>query len=205
MADLQFLKSAAGPKDYPGGDQPEVAITGRSNAGKSSFLNQLGLNQRRPIVKISQKPGKTRLLNFFALGKYRWVDMPGYGFATRGGDEMQSWQALIETYLSSRPNLVGAVLIMDIRRPWTVDEENLRAFFNAIALPFCVVLSKADKVAGGQIRKHLDEIMKASGAPVFAVSNTRREGADAVENFCFREWVKPALEGKTTADQGGTH
>jgi GTP-binding protein len=198
---FQFLKSAAAPGDYPSEDVPEIAITGRSNAGKSSFLNQLAVTPtkkgkakptRQPPAKVSQTPGKTRLLNFFATESYRWVDMPGYGFASRAGDEMRSWRQLIEEYLAGRPNLVGAIVIMDIRREWSPDEEQLRAFFNRISLPFCVVLTKADKVSSNEARQFSKAIAQASGAPAFVVSNATQMGGREVEAFCFENWVKPA-------------
>ena len=90
----RFLKSAVWPKDYPEADRPEIALIGRSNAGKSSLLNAL-VSQK--AAKVSQTPGKTRLLNFFDFGDhYRLVDMPGYGFAARSGDEILAWEKMIK-------------------------------------------------------------------------------------------------------------
>ena len=87
---MHHLKSAVLPKDYPAADRPEVAIVGRSNAGKSSLLNAMAGSQ---LARVSQVPGKTRLLNFYDVGKnYRLVDMPGYGFAARGSDEVLGWR-----------------------------------------------------------------------------------------------------------------
>ena len=196
MNKVHFLKSAASPKDYPPADRPEIAITGRSNAGKSSFLNQISEHTRRNVAKVSQSPGKTRLLNFFEAEKYRWVDMPGYGFASRSGDEVVGWRDLIEDYLSVREGLVGAVLVADIRREWSQDEEDLRTFFNSINLPFCVILTKADKVAAHEAEKQVLKISQQSGAQAFAISNTKEVGADLVEDFCFKHWVKPHLAGQ---------
>lgn len=200
MTEIQFMTSAAGPEGFPASDCPEIAIAGRSNSGKSSFLNQL-TRARKNTAKVSQAPGKTRLLNFFNVGefakgaksptwKYRWVDMPGYGFASRSGDEVNSWTELIEGYLSDRPNLVGAVLIIDIRRDWIEDEENLRAFFNSLNIPFCLALTKKDKMTEAQVRNRIKYFEKVSGVKAFAVSNLKNTGGEDVDNYCYKQWVR---------------
>ena len=96
----QFLKSAVLPADYPASDRPEVALVGRSNAGKSSLLNAIA---GQKAARVSQMPGKTRLLNFFDFGDhYRFVDMPGYGFASRHGAEVLEWEKMISHYFDAR-------------------------------------------------------------------------------------------------------
>jgi len=87
--ELKFIKSAVYPEDWPVHDHPEVAVVGRSNAVKSSFLNALSRSQ---IAKVSQTPGKTRLINFFKSDKYVLVDLPGYGFAARDNKELALWK-----------------------------------------------------------------------------------------------------------------
>src|SRR6478752_6525097 len=130
---IQFIKSAVLPKDYPIHKMAEVAIAGRSNAGKSSFINALTRNK---VAKVSSTPGKTTLLNFFNMeDSYVLVDMPGYGFAARSNDEISQWHQMIEAYLMSRENLVGLVVIMDIRRDWTADEELLKKFSDERGFP----------------------------------------------------------------------
>lgn len=171
------------------GDRPEVAIAGRSNAGKSSFINALTQSK---IAKVSQTPGKTRLLSFFDVGaNYRLVDMPGYGFASRSGDEMRSWQTMIEDYLSLRGNLVGLVLIMDINRDWDRDEAMLVHFMYSVAKPVLVVLTKADKLSRSEIEKRKKQIQKSSGINnIFTVSSLKGEGIEETEEFIFQNWVK---------------
>src|SRR4051812_11511852 len=123
MSKLQFLKSATKLSEFPRDERPEIAMVGRSNAGKSSVINTLAGGR---LAKVSSTPGKTRLLNFFEHKEgYRVVDMPGYGFAVRSGDEVFSWRKMIESYLLERENLMGLMLIMDIRREWTDDEQML--------------------------------------------------------------------------------
>lgn len=191
---VRYLKSAQWSKDFPAGNLPEVAITGRSNAGKSSFLNQWA---QSAVAKVSQAPGKTRLINFFDVAeKYRWVDLPGYGYASRGQKERDEWASMIEQYLSTRENMVGAILVMDIRRDWSEDEENLKNFLNDLDRPLCVVATKIDKLKPAEVKKYLKLLQSDSGCPVFLVSNFKKTGADEVEDFCFKAWVKPALEDK---------
>ncbi len=179
------------PKDYPDTKRPEVAVAGRSNAGKSSFLNVLAGSK---VAHVSQNPGKTRLLNFFDFGDhYRFVDMPGYGFAARSVDEMKDWSQMIETYLSLRGNLKGLVLLMDIRRSWEQDEELLKQFCGKINLPVCVLLTKSDKCSKREIQDFTKNIRKtAELTDVFPVSAQSGEGIEAVEEFIYRQWILPA-------------
>lgn len=194
MSRLVFLKSAVKPEHYPNADRPEIALIGRSNAGKSSFINAIG---NRKLAKVSGQPGKTRLLNFFDWGEnYRLVDMPGYGYSARSGNEQRSWQQMIENYLSLRGNLVGLILIMDIRRSWSKDEEGLKLWLQKINQPVVVILNKADKLSRNQKIKKMNEIKKASGVEaIFAVSCLKKDNIQEVEEFLFKNWVEPYLEG----------
>ncbi len=190
---MKYIKSAVFPKDYPPADVPEVAVAGRSNAGKSTFLNGIAGGK---VAKVSQVPGKTRLLNFFDFNsKYRFVDMPGYGFAARSGDEMHDWTQMIETFLTTRGNLKGLVLVMDIRREWSNDEKLLQKFCNRVNIPLCIVASKIDKCTQGEISKLTTQLKKsAQMTNVFPISGLSKKGIQEVEDFIFEEWVKPELE-----------
>lgn len=189
MPKMTFIKSAVKMKDFPAGNTKEVAIVGRSNAGKSSLIN-VWANEK--VAKVSQTPGKTRLLNFFSMGNsYSIVDMPGYGFASRGGDELKTWRKMIEGYLSQRPQLAGLVLLMDMARDWQVDEESLAQFAMRNDLPVLVALTKADKFSKNDIAKAIERIKKQSRLEdVFAVSAQTRLGCDELEEFIFRNWIK---------------
>jgi GTP-binding protein len=196
MSLMKYLKSAVLPKDYPDMKRPEVAVAGRSNAGKSSFLNSIAKSK---VAHVSQAPGKTRLLNFFDFGThYRFVDMPGYGFASRSGDEMKDWTKMIETYLSTRENLQGLVLVMDIRREWSEDEEMLKEFCDRVELPMCVLLTKSDKCSKKEIRDYHLKIQKTSQlTDVFPISSQNGEGIQDVEEYIFRQWILPSKKGST--------
>ncbi len=187
-ASIQFIKSAVYPQDFPPAKKAEVAIAGRSNAGKSSFLNAIGGGK---IAKVSSTPGKTRLLNFFSVNnKYVMVDMPGYGFAARSADEVDEWHRMIEVYLTQRETLQGLILIMDIRRDWTADEEMLKKFSSEQDFPMAVVLTKADKMSKNEINAASLKIKKQSGlSDVFVTSTLKKIGHEDVENFIYKTWV----------------
>lgn len=191
---IQFIKTAVLPEDWPPEGPPEIAFVGRSNAGKSSLINAMSGTK---IAKVSSTPGKTRALNFFDVnGVYRLTDMPGYGYASRAGTEMTGWQKMIESYLFTRPTLVGLILVMDIRRKWTDDEQMIIDMMNQIERPVLVAMTKADKVGGNERRQKVKDLKKQLGhAAVFAVSNLKRTETDQVEDYMYKNWIAvPAVD-----------
>ncbi|MBX3039969.1 MAG: ribosome biogenesis GTP-binding protein YihA/YsxC [Bdellovibrionaceae bacterium] len=193
MPSARFIKSAVHPHEYPPDRGLEIAIAGRSNAGKSSLINLMTGSR---IAKVSGTPGKTRLLNFFEMngGKYTLVDMPGYGFAARSGDEMHDWHQMVESYLASRQVLRGLLLVMDIRREWTKDEDMLKGFTDHRGLPMAVVLTKSDKLSRNEIQKAVAALKKKSSLNhVFVVSSLKKTGHVEFEEWLYENWVKPAL------------
>ena len=144
----EFILSAAAVGHMPEDRGAEVAIAGRSNVGKSSFINTMtGI---RKLARTSKTPGRTQLINFFALDDTRrLVDLPGYGFAKVPPQVRRQWQAMIESYLSSRRSLRGVVVLMDIRHPLTPLDQQLLHWCRATGLPVLAVLTKADKLSRG--------------------------------------------------------
>lgn len=188
MPKMTFIKSAVKFADFPLHDKKEIAIAGRSNAGKSSLLNTWAGGK---IAKVSQTPGKTRLLNFFNAGSYCLVDMPGYGFASRSGDEIKLWRKMIENYLSERPQLSGLVLVIDMAREWQDDEEGITQYMMKHDIPVAITLTKMDKFSKQDIAKAVERMKKQSRIQeVFAVSSQTRKGCDEVEEFIFRTWIQ---------------
>ena len=146
--EVTFLTSAAGDNDLPAEEGPELAIAGRSNAGKSSFLNRLA--GHRQLARVSKTPGRTQLLNFFEVrGGGRLVDLPGYGYAKAGRAAQATWQKRVNTYLSYRDCLGGVVLVMDIRHPFQPFDEEMLNWSSASELPLHILLNKADKLKSG--------------------------------------------------------
>lgn len=148
--DVSFLMGAVNMAGLPDADLPEVAFAGRSNVGKSSLIN--AVTGRGHLARASNEPGRTREVNFFvADGKLRLVDLPGYGFARAGRQEVKKFQNLGRDYLRGRPNLKRAYLLIDARHGLkAVDAEALDAFDEA-AVSYQIVLTKADKLKASEV------------------------------------------------------
>lgn len=154
---VQFIKSATNPSQYPVSELPEIAFAGRSNVGKSSLINTLV--QRKQMVKTSSKPGCTQLINFFLINDdLVFVDLPGYGYAKISKKTRKKWQPMVETYLSGRKNLYGLVLLVDIRRGPEKEEFEFAHWLESHDIPFLVVLTKCDKLSRAKQKKQLVSI-----------------------------------------------
>lgn len=154
-----ILLSAANKSHYPQDEIPEVALAGRSNVGKSSFINTL-LN-RKNLARTSGKPGKTQLLNFFNIDdKLRLVDVPGYGYARVSKKEREKWGRMIEEYLTSRENLKAVVSLVDFRHEPSADDVQMYEFLKYYEIPVILVATKSDKIPRGKWNKYESMIKK---------------------------------------------
>jgi GTP-binding protein len=178
VASAEFITSAVHPSDYPPTNSPEIAFAGRSNVGKSSLIN--ALTNRRHLVKTSATPGRTRLINFFAINsELVFVDLPGYGYANVPVAVRKSWKPMVETYLAIRHQLKGVVLIMDVRRTPGQEEQNLFVWFQRLALPCIAVLTKSDKLSRTRQlnqRTHIAGILGKNKDELILVSAKTRQG-----------------------------
>lgn len=152
-----FVTSAAQKGQYPMSDLPEVAFVGRSNVGKSSLINSM-LN-RKKLVKVSSKPGKTRLINFFLVNEeLMLVDLPGYGYAAVSRSEKEKWGKMIEDYLRTRDTLKTVALLVDIRHKPTGDDKLMYDFIKYYRGSVLVVATKWDKITKNAFKKNMDVI-----------------------------------------------
>lgn len=137
-------------RQFPTDTGTEVALAGRSNAGKSSALN--ALTHQRALARVSKTPGRTREINFFALDdlqEHRLADLPGYGYAQVPESLRRQWQALTKKYLEHRQSLRGIVIVMDVRHPLTEHDERMIEICGRRPLPVHILLTKADKLSRG--------------------------------------------------------
>ena len=181
----EWLAAASEPEGFPPAREPEVALLGRSNVGKSSLLNRLA--GRRALARTSATPGKTRILHWYALQRgdthLRLVDLPGYGFARVSRAERAGWQRLVEAYLGGRRALRVAVLLQDLRRDWSEDEALLIDWLSQRRIPVLVALTKCDKARPSQRAARERALRAAIGLPearVIATSAQTGQGIDAL-------------------------
>ena len=161
---------------------PEIAFAGRSNVGKSSCINAL-LNRKR-VARVSQQPGRTRLLNLFTVDeRYRFVDLPGYGYAKVARSMKAAWGPMVEGYLRQRQSLALLVLLLDIRRDPSPEDKMLAGWLAERGLPVLAVLTKADKIKRNQRLKRMQSIVAGKwlvGPPVIQFSAPKKTGAEDV-------------------------
>jgi len=193
--DARFLTSANARKQFVPDEGAEVAVAGRSNAGKSSAINVIV--NRRQFARTSKTPGRTQLVNFFSLANgWRLVDLPGYGFARVSDNKRRHWGELLSEYFQCRQSLRGLMLVVDIRRQLTDFDLRMIEFAELVNLPVHILLTKADKLKRGQAAKAMLEVRKALGdrATVQQFSALKRHGEDEA-----REVLESFLRNGSTA------
>ena len=143
----KFITSVANSKNCVDYGMPEIAIAGKSNVGKSSFINYIVNN--KSMAKTSSTPGKTRLLNYFEInkGELMLVDLPGYGYAKVSGEVKDNWDELIGGYLLGSKRLINVFLLVDVRHEPTALDKQMVAYMHHYHIPFCVIATKCDKLS----------------------------------------------------------
>src|SRR5690625_4874421 len=151
--------SAVSKAQYPTTNLPEIALAGRSNVGKSSFINRI--IGRKNLVRTSSKPGKTRTLNFYTVNDlFYFVDVPGYGYAKVSKQEREKWGRMMEKYFETREQLKLVVLIVDIRHQPTKEDIQMVQYITYLEIPLLIIATKLDKLSKSQSQKHIKQ-MKA--------------------------------------------
>lgn len=189
--DAKFLTSANAVAQFLPDLGSEVAVAGRSNAGKSSAINVIV--NRRQFARTSKTPGRTQLVNFFDLRDgQRLVDLPGYGFAQVAASVRRHWGELLQEYFETRTSLHGLILVVDIRRELQAFDRQMLAFAQSVSLPVHVLLTKSDKLKRGKAATALLQVKKELGdsASVQLFSALTRQGVDeareTLERFLAR-------------------
>lgn len=154
---VDFLKGVVAMDGLPPADRVEVCFAGRSNVGKSSLIN--ALTGRKSLARASNTPGRTQEINYFTLGDQAYlVDLPGYGYAEAPVAVVEKWQRLLKAYLSGRPTLRRAFVLIDARHGVKSVDTEILSLLDQSAVPFQVVLTKADKVKEAERAKVLTQV-----------------------------------------------
>ena len=175
----EFIISAMRISQYPEDNLPEFMLVGRSNVGKSSFINMIAGNKK--LARISSTPGKTRFLNFYLLNNsFYFVDVPGYGYAQVSKKEQKKFGLMIEEYLEKRPNLVRTYMLVDLRHKPSEDDVLMYDYLKYYNIPVTIIATKADKVSKNKrekAEKIIKETLKLKATDsLIVVSNDTREG-----------------------------
>ena len=151
-----FITSAARKEQFITPDKQMIAVCGKSNVGKSSFINMLA-NQKK-LAKTSSEPGRTRLVNYFDFGEFILADLPGYGFARVSKGEKEKWAKTLDSFFKDKARIAHVFMLVDSRHDPTADDVQMIEFLHYHTLPFTVTLTKADKLSKMKLKEHLKAI-----------------------------------------------
>ena len=198
IREAKFVTSAADRRGFLRPDKPLVAVSGRSNVGKSSFINMLA--GRNGLARTSAEPGRTRLVNYFDFGEFLLADLPGYGFARVSQAEKQKWARLLNDFFAQSEGIAHVFALADIRHEPTADDRMMVDFLHAMRIPFTVIATKADKLAKTRVREGVRKVaaaLRTGEGNVIAVSAQTKRGRDevlaALDEICARRGT-PAAE-----------
>ena len=194
--DVSLYKTAVRRSQYPEDNLPEFILLGRSNVGKSSFINTLC--NKKNLARISSKPGKTATLNFYRVDNSLYlVDVPGYGYADTSKEEIRKFGLMVEEYLEKRENLKRVFLIIDLRHKPTSDDVTMYNYLKYYQIPVTIIATKADKVKKSEIAKNEKTIKEVLdlvvGDNLIVFSSSTKQGRDSVVKEILDEISKQML------------
>ncbi|EOS60564.1 ribosome biogenesis GTP-binding protein YsxC [Firmicutes bacterium M10-2] len=199
----EFITSAADRTNWPDSTLPEIVVVGRSNVGKSSFIN--AFTNRKNLAYVGNTPGKTRLINFFAIDE-RWVlvDVPGYGYAKMSKAQLEKLGRMMDDYFLNRKNIAGVIQLVDGRHEPTKDDLDMVNFFREMKYPIIVVATKIDKVPKTKRLASLKKIAQKLQLPlksVCPISSTEKSGFEQVSELINEKLDQFELKKKDGSEQ----
>lgn len=180
-ADAKFITSAASSAQFLKTEKPIIAISGRSNVGKSSFINLLA--GRKQLARVSKEPGRTRLINYFDYGDFILADLPGYGYAKVSKEEKLKWARLLDEFFAEEGHVCHVLALMDSRHEPTADDIQMVEFLYSKIIPFTVIATKADKISkaeGARSKVRIAAALKCGADDIILTSSQNRTGLESV-------------------------
>lgn len=189
----EFEKAYGISNQLPPSNIPEIVFSGKSNVGKSSLLNKLF--NRKQLARISSVPGKTVTINFYNVDGYKFVDLPGYGYAKISKQEKMRFGELMEGYFQSGRNIKLVVQLVDMRHKPTADDLGMIDFLNQMEIPYIVVMTKSDKLKVKEYKRRVEEsaveLESAGNRPIIPFSSVNGEGVEKIKSY-----IEQALKGE---------
>lgn len=189
-----FITSAASPSQFLRFEKPTIAVVGKSNVGKSSFINMLA--GQKKLARTSDTPGRTRLVNYFDFGEFVLADLPGYGYAKVSKEEKERWGKVMEQFFADRSNADYVFSLVDIRHDPTADDVTMVNYLHQTAYPFTFIATKADKVSRMAVKENAKVIarfFRVTDDKVIAVSSETRLGKEEVLSLLDDVVAKAAM------------
>jgi GTP-binding protein len=185
VTEAELVISAVGPKQYPTDALPEIALAGRSNVGKSSFINKL-IN-RKNLARTSSNPGKTQTLNFYKINQQLlFVDVPGYGYAKVPMAQREKWGQFIEEYMTTREYLRAVIQLVDIRHEPSKEDKLMYEWLDHLGIHIIIMATKVDKIPKGKVQKHIkvikETLQTAETVPIIPFSAETGQGKEEAWN-----------------------
>lgn len=181
IKETKYLTSAVGKSGFLETSKPVVAVSGRSNVGKSSFINMLA--GRNKLARISQTPGRTRMINYFDFGEFILADLPGYGFAQVSKAEKDKWGKLLDDFFEKKESLNHVFALVDIRHKPSAEDVQMINYLYYRIIPFTIVATKADKIGKSRVKTRIRELaaeLKVGESDIIAVSSVEKTGKDKI-------------------------
>lgn len=179
ITNAKFITSAADKAGFLEPIKPIIAVCGKSNVGKSSFINMLA--NRNKLAKVSKEPGRTRLVNYFDFGEFILADLPGYGYARVSKEEKLKWAKLLDDFFDDKKSIAHVFSLADIRHEPTADDRQMIDYLVFHAMPFTVIATKADKLSRAQRQKSVRAIAacyKCGEGNIVTTSSETRQGLE---------------------------
>lgn len=182
VKDPKFEVSAVSPKQYPTNNMPEIVLVGKSNVGKSSFVNTM-IN-RKSLARTSSEPGKTRQINFYNIDDtFYFVDLPGYGYSKMSKQEQEKVGKFTEDYLLKRETISMIIFLIDIRHKPSENDKLMYHYVMKSNLPFMVLANKADKIAPTKVNSYVEDLKSELGisfSTILPFSSEKKIYSDSV-------------------------